>query len=201
MRLLQILCAASAVAAAIEPPKHAFRGLTASSIETFGREGGRAPMAQAPGTLNINIIAMGGDPTGATDSYPAFVAAINAALNVSTAAKAADVGAGGVTIDLAGGTYSLSRSVYMSGWQYRQFTIANGAVVAGAGFNASGYLFDMGPGVQQLTFTNLLLDCNFTGGGLRFDATLQMTVRGRGSAQVCSARCGATHHARKRKRA
>jgi len=130
MRLLQAICAISAVAA-FEPPKHAFRGLKQTSIDAFDREPAPAkhafPGLQAPNTLNINIIALGGDPTGATDSYPAFMAAIDAALNISTSSKAADVGAGGVTIDLAGGTYSLSRTVYMSGWQYRQFTIANGA--------------------------------------------------------------------------
>lgn len=129
-------------------------------------------------SVDIGVIALGGDPTGVADSTAALVAAIAAVAERGRSAggvwPAAD-GAGGVTLELGGGVYRVSAPLII-GAGLRDFTIARGTLVAdAAAFPADGYLLEV-TGTTGLTLVGVTLDAAHAGGGARLTDTMQTVV-------------------------
>ena len=130
-------------------------------------------------SVDISVIALGGDPTGVADSTAALRAAIAAVAERGRSAggvwPAAD-GAGGATLDLGGGVYRVSAPLVLQGAGLRDFTIAHGTLVAdAAAFPADGFLLDV-TATTGLALVDLTLDAAHAGGGARLTDTFQTVV-------------------------
>ena len=100
--------------------------------------------------------------------------ALSAAAALARALDLGVVGSGGVTLDLGGGVFKLSRPAIIrgaGGW-----TMWGGSLIADASnFTQGGCLLDVAQ-VQNLGFVELTLDGNLVACGARFDGVVQITV-------------------------
>lgn len=126
--------------------------------------------------MNVDVVSFGADPTGKNDSSAAIQAAIDSAANISSAPnRPSVVGAGGVTVDLVGGTYLISTPLTLYGSHYAGLIIRGGSLIAASGFPASSFALDLRQ-VAQINVEDLNIDMQHSGGCARFDDTLQSTV-------------------------
>jgi hypothetical protein len=131
----------------------------------------------APASQTISIIGLGGDPTGRNDSSAAFAAALSAAATLARGLGLGAVGAGGVTIDLGGGTFLLSAPIAVVG---EGFTLSGGTLLADAASNGwppGACLLDV-VGSQNIAFAALTLDGAHVACGARFDNVVQVDFSG-----------------------
>ena len=124
-------------------------------------------------TRHLNLILFGGDPTGVADSSAALDAALQSAINGTE--RDGMVGAGGVVVDLVGGTYLISRPMLLHGGKFRGFGIRGGTLFAGPSFPPEGLMLDC-VSCSMVFFEDLTIDMQHRGGCMRFDTSLQTTV-------------------------
>jgi len=125
--------------------------------------------------MTISVISHGGDPKGVTDSTAALQSALNAAASLSNRNSLPPAtGSGGVTVDLGGGTFLVSSPLLLH--FVNGIRVSGGTLIASTGFPLMGCIFDV-TGQGNLAFEDLTLDNNHTGGGIRFDNVVQVTVK------------------------
>lgn len=128
-------------------------------------------------TVNIDVIALGGDPTGQLDSSDALDAAVAAAAAAQNAsADDWSLGSHRVTIDLSGGVFALSRPVLLHGRGASAVTLAGGALVALPTFPHDGFLVDIGGWAEGVTLRDLTLDARHVCGGVRVNGAEQTNL-------------------------
>lgn len=157
LRLLAVLALSSRATALAVLPHRIPRGIT------------------VPGSETISIIALGGDPTGRNVSDAAFAAAMSAASAVARGLGLGAVGAGGLTIDLGGGTFLISMPIAVTG---EGFTISGGTLLADSASNGwppGACLLDV-VGTQNIALASLTLDGAHVACGARFDNVVQVDV-------------------------
>lgn len=126
-------------------------------------------------SVDINVIAYGGDPTGVADSTAALTAALAAvAARAGGGGWPGVEGAGGVTLDLAGGVYRVSAPLVVPAGA-RDFTLSHGTLLAADGFPADRFLLEVGA-TTGLALVDLTLDARHTGGCVKLTDALQTTV-------------------------
>lgn len=205
-----IRAAASHLASSPAPHRVPKRAPTGSTVSLFFR-GHPTPYTSSrtctanektftsspPGIMAAPVlypVDFGADPTAATDSSDAFDRVVAAALNSThhnrpgMAKHILDLG--GVTIDLQGGDYLLSRPLEIP-VGFGNVHITSGTIRAAATFPASAYLIEIGgslAGCQQmdpkqkscnenLGFQDLMLDGQLqAAGGLRINSTMGSVV-------------------------
>lgn len=116
----------------------------------------------------------GADMTGKNDSSKAFQAAVNAAFKwaVPGAFISNSTSHGGVVVDLQGGEYLLNTPIYLgTGGNVR---ICCGSLRAAHSFPINAFLLSGHHPLEDITFENLLLDCQRTGGAISFDNALRV---------------------------
>ena len=136
------------------------------------------PSASPPSTETISITALGGDPTGHNDSAPAFALAFAQAAAAASRLGLGAVGAGGLTIDLGGGTFLLSSPVQMYG---QGWTLSGGTMLADArpgAWPAGGCLLNTSGFSQNVGLAGLTLDGAHVACGARVDGVVQFDVSG-----------------------
>lgn len=125
--------------------------------------------------MSLSVIALGGDPTGAQDSTQALQTALSSAASLASSnGLPGSIGSGGVGVDLGGGTYRISSPLLLH--NFNGIRVFGGTIVAGAEFPPTGCLLDV-QGQGNLVFEDLTLDSNHTGGGMRVDNVVEVTVR------------------------
>lgn len=133
----------------------------------------------------VNVFDFGADPTCSEDSSNAFDAVVQAALahdnghGMGAKGKIRDLG--GVTIDLQGGDYQISRPVSIPEW-YGNFRIVGGTLRAGPTFPTDRYLLEIGGDMAACKQANKQKSCNEKIGieDLFFDGDL----RAKGGVQI-----------------
>jgi hypothetical protein len=137
----------------------------------------RVPVHPTPAgpSMTLSVIALGGDPTGVQDSTQALQTALSSAASLSASnALPGATGSGGVGVDLGGGTYRITSPLLLH--YFNGIRVFGGTIVAGVGFPPTGCLLDV-QGQGNLVFEDLTLDSNHTGGGMRVDNVVEVTVR------------------------
>ena len=157
----------------------------------------RAPACAAPASRVFNPVDFGADPTGATDSSDAMEAAMRALLahNGSGPTMASAIrDLGGVTLDLAGGDYLLSRPLRIPP-MVGNLHVRDGTLRASATFSADEWLLNVGNATtckpklpsgkpdgqascnEGITVSNMLFDAaHIAAGGLRVGMVMGTVV-------------------------
>ena len=105
-----------------------------------------ASTAAAPGSPVLTPVAFGADPSGATDSTPAFKALGEALLTYASNSSTLDNGIAdlqGATVDLQGGAYLLSAPFRIPPG-VGNMRVINGDLLAAPSFPRDGYLLHVG---------------------------------------------------------
>ncbi|KAI8524741.1 hypothetical protein RHMOL_Rhmol13G0172600 [Rhododendron molle] len=134
-----------------------------------------------------HVTSYGADPTGKTDSTDALIGALSDAFNQELSdgfLMNGIVNLGGAEIDLEGGTYSISRPLRLPISGRGNFKIQGGTLKASDNFPADGYLIDISSApahdkeydFEYITLRDLMLDSNFTGGGIQVINSLRTTI-------------------------
>ncbi|KAL8233905.1 hypothetical protein R6Q59_020005 [Mikania micrantha] len=135
----------------------------------------------------FSVIGYGADPTGKTDSTDAILAAITAAISVAGDGFLMEgiTNLGGVHISLEGGIYNISRPIKLPVAGRGNIIIFGGTLKASDNFTADGYLLDLSSSSSSpnhdynyefVTLRDLMLDCNFKGGGIRAVDALRTSI-------------------------
>jgi hypothetical protein len=136
------------------------------------------PSTPLPADVNIHITELGGDPTGATDSTAAFVAALALVANRSAGFYGAGPnvdGAGRVTIDLGGGAYLISAPLVASGAAFHDFSLAHGTLIASPTFPPDRFMLEASSSAG-LVLEDLTMDAARTGGCVKLSGTMQTVI-------------------------
>ncbi|KAJ0846075.1 putative endo-polygalacturonase [Helianthus annuus] len=134
-----------------------------------------------------SVIEYGADPTGKTDSTDAILAAISDAVSVVGDGFLMEgiTNLGGVRISLEGGIYKISRPIKLPVAGRGNILIFGGTLKAYDNFTTDGYLIDLSPSSSStnhdynyefVTLRDLMLDCNFKGGGIRIVDALRTSI-------------------------
>nr|XP_043618027.1 polygalacturonase QRT3-like [Erigeron canadensis] len=133
-----------------------------------------------------SVIAYGADPTGKIDSTEAILAAISDAVSVAGNGELIQGinNLGGVQINLEGGIYNISRPIKMPVAGRGNILICGGTLKASDNFTSDGYMIDLSASSSSnhdytyefVTLRDLMLDCNFKGGGIRAIDTLRTSI-------------------------
>jgi hypothetical protein len=128
-------------------------------------------------SVDVNVIAFGGDPTGVADSTAALTAALAAvAARGASGGWPSVEGAGGLTLDLAGGVYRVSAPLVVSAAAgARDFTLAHGTLVADDAFPPARFLLEL-DSTTGVALVDLTLDARHTGGCVKLTDAMQTTV-------------------------
>ncbi|KAL5539236.1 hypothetical protein UlMin_042789 [Ulmus minor] len=140
----------------------------------------------------------GADPTGQEDSTEALVAAISAALEAPHEGFLMEgiANLGGARIDLQGGNYLITRSLRIPATGVGNLMIHGGTLKASEDFPSDGYLIDLSSSsstkketssldaqlssssynYEFITLKDLLLDCNYRGGGISVINSLRTSI-------------------------
>ncbi|XP_061366517.1 polygalacturonase QRT3-like [Gastrolobium bilobum] len=137
------------------------------------------------------VTSYGADPTGNSDSTEALLAAISdAAKGPSKGFLMKDINdLGGAQIDLQGGNYMISKPLQLPVAGVGNLMIHGGTIRASNNFPSDGYLIDLSNtgeskkgststsyNYEYITFKDLLLDSNFTGGGISVINSLRINI-------------------------
>ncbi|KAJ0457156.1 putative endo-polygalacturonase [Helianthus annuus] len=134
-----------------------------------------------------SVIEYGADPTGKTDSTDAILAAISDAVSVVGDGFLMEgiTNLGGVRISLEGGIYKISRPIKLPVAGRGNILIFGGTLKAYDNFTTDDYLLDLSPSSSSInhdynyefvTLRDLMLDCNFKGGGIRVVNALRTSI-------------------------
>ncbi|KZV22163.1 hypothetical protein F511_33793 [Dorcoceras hygrometricum] len=145
-------------------------------------------LATANGTTGhvYHVTSYGADPTGKTDSTNAIIAAVSDALNGPSSGFLMNgiENLGGVRIDLDGGNYLISRPIQFPIPGKGNIFIQGGSLKASNEFPNGSYLIDLSPAstngseyyYEFITLRDLLLDCNYRGGGIQVVKSLRINI-------------------------
>ncbi|KAI3761852.1 hypothetical protein L1987_52274 [Smallanthus sonchifolius] len=134
-----------------------------------------------------SVIDYGADPTGKNDSTDAILAAISDAVSVEGDGFLMQgiTNLGGVQISLEGGIYKISRPIKLPVGGLGNIMIFGGTLKASDNFTTDSYLLDLsssssspnhGYNYEFVTLRDLMLDCNFKGGGIRAVDALRTSI-------------------------
>ncbi|XP_021901645.1 polygalacturonase QRT3-like [Carica papaya] len=132
------------------------------------------------------VTSYGADPTGKSDSTEAFERAFADAIGGPDQGSLMEgiTNLGGAQIDLQGGNYLIARSLRLSPHPVANLLIHGGTLTASKDFPADAFLIDLsssspktgGYNYEFLTLKDLLLDCNYKGGGISVINSLRITI-------------------------
>ncbi|KAK9070156.1 hypothetical protein SSX86_010556 [Deinandra increscens subsp. villosa] len=147
-----------------------------------------SPSSPARSSTGVySVIKYGADPTGKTDSTDAILAAISDAVSVDGDGFLMQgiTNLGGVRISLEGGIYSISRPLKLPVAGRGNIVIFGGTLKASDNFTTDSYLLDLSSSSSSpnsdytyefVTLRDLMLDCNFMGGGIRVVDALRTSI-------------------------
>ncbi|XP_024977626.1 polygalacturonase QRT3-like [Cynara cardunculus var. scolymus] len=148
-----------------------------------------SPSPSSPGRTGSGVFpvtAYGADPTGKTDSTDAILEAISDAVsgNGDGFLMEGIRNLGGVQINLEGGVYKISRPIKLPVAGRGNMQIYGGTLKASDNFTTDGYLIDLSfssssnrdYSYEFITLRDLMVDCNFKGGGIRLIDALRTTI-------------------------
>ncbi|PWA76531.1 pectin lyase fold/virulence factor, Pectate lyase superfamily protein [Artemisia annua] len=132
----------------------------------------------------ILVTTYGADPTGKTDSTDAILEAISDAVSIDTDEYLMQgiSNVGGVQINLEGGIYKISRHIKLPEAGLGNIVIFGGTLKASDNFSTDSYMIDLSSSSNRdysyefVTLRDLMLDCNFRGGGIRASKTLRTSI-------------------------
>ncbi|KAI3781142.1 hypothetical protein L2E82_11143 [Cichorium intybus] len=144
----------------------------------------------SPATIGSGVfpvIAYGADPTGKNDSTDAILAAISDAVSGDGVGFLMQgiANLGGVHISLEGGIYKISRPIKFPVAGRGNILISGGTLKASDNFTSDGYVIDLSSpssssnsqyNYEFVTLRDLMLDCNFRGGGIRTVNNLRTSI-------------------------
>eukprot|EP01084_Bolivina_argentea_P085927 155330_1 len=149
------------------------------------------PLPNANDIPIIYITDFGGDSTGVNDSTNAFLTAINKALSYGTPNTTMINGVkdlGGVTIDLGGGVYKISKPLLIPS-NYGNLRIMDGTICASKDFSPTNeFLLTIGNNInagncagnecnENIAIENMAFDCkHICGGGISLYYTLYTSI-------------------------
>ncbi|KAL8033975.1 hypothetical protein ABFX02_13G190700 [Erythranthe guttata] len=147
----------------------------------------KIPKAANAGPLVYHVTSYGADPTGKSDSTDAILGAISDALNGPGHGVLYQgiVNLGGARVDLDGGNYLISRPLQFPLPGRGNLVIHGGSLIASDNFPNDGYLIDLSPASNNatsvynyefVTMRDLLLDCNYRGGGIQVINSLRTNI-------------------------
>ncbi|EEF30245.1 conserved hypothetical protein [Ricinus communis] len=142
-----------------------------------------AGMNDPPRPRVIQVTSFGADPTGKQDSTAALLRAIESAFQGTRQGSLMDgiTNLGGAHISLEGGSYIISRPLRMPVTRAGNLMISGGTLRASNDFPADGYLIDLSGSstsynYEYITLKDLMLDCNFRGGGISVINSLRTSI-------------------------
>ncbi|GJU54435.1 polygalacturonase QRT3-like protein [Tanacetum coccineum] len=146
-----------------------------------------SPSPSSPERISSGMIlvtAYGADPTGKTDSTDAILEAISDAVSIDTddSLMQGISNLGGVQINLEGGIYKISRPIKLPEAGLGNIVIFGGTLKASDNFTTESYMIDLSSSSSRdysyefITLRDLMLDCNFRGGGIRAIETLRTSI-------------------------
>ncbi|XP_074275777.1 polygalacturonase QRT3-like [Silene latifolia] len=168
----------------------AFRELIAASPSPASAP----PPGQTRNTMVYHVTLYGADPTGKNDSTEALLRVFseigNSNNNNNGNLMDGITNLGGVEINLDGGTYVINRPLHFPTTYLGNILIHGGTLKASDNFPTNGYLIELSASssTQQLssnsasynfeyiTFRDLMLDCNYKGGGITITNSLRIGV-------------------------
>ena len=194
--ILPLLVGASTLAVAAPPrPHHARnraaalstmppRSKTLSRARTSLRTWSEPRHLRASAWDPIYPADYGADPSGRADSSAGFDAAIAVLLTRGSGHtdESGTIDLGGAALDLQGGEYILSRSLYIPS-NYSNFAIYHGTVRASQTFPADGFVIDIGTAdsycqnwgnscTENVDMEDLMIDGSQIANGVRFNAVI-----------------------------
>ncbi|KAF5768800.1 putative endo-polygalacturonase [Helianthus annuus] len=133
------------------------------------------------------VSSYGADPTGKTDSTEAILSAIADAVAEEREGILMDgiTNHGGVQISLEGGIYMISRPMKFPMAGVGNVVISGGTLRASENFTNDSYLIDLSSSAaatsleynyEYITFRDIMLDCNYHGGGIRAINALRTNI-------------------------
>ncbi|KAJ6696044.1 POLYGALACTURONASE QRT3 [Salix koriyanagi] len=167
--------------------------LTRRQLATPSSSSSPAPAPQAmhrpPGSRPrvYQVISYGADPTGKLDSTEALLEAIADAFNGPSEGflMKGIANLGGAYINLQGGNYRISKPLRLPAAGVGNLMIGGGTLTASDDFPADGYLIDLSASspspsssynYEYITFKDLMLDCNYRGGGISVINSLRTSI-------------------------
>ncbi|XP_076959923.1 polygalacturonase QRT3-like [Bidens hawaiensis] len=143
--------------------------------------------SSSPSSGVYSVIEYGADPTGKNDSTDAILAAISEAVSVTGDGFLMQgiTNLGGVRISLEGGIYKISRPIKLPDAGLGNIMIFGGTLKASDNFTTDSYLLDLSSSSSStnhdykyefITIKDLMLDCNFKGGGIQVVDSLRTTI-------------------------
>ncbi|MCO5593813.1 hypothetical protein L7F22_047831 [Adiantum nelumboides] len=149
--------------------------------------------------LIFNPTANGADPTGASDSTTELQLTINQAFEVASRNKlmAGVTDLGGVEVHLSGGQYAISKPLTLPDQGGGNVVIRGGTLRATSSFPSNRFLIELGssqlreewgklggkladshgqPAYENISLQNLMLDGNFTAGGILLLNPIRTTI-------------------------
>ncbi|XP_037486891.1 polygalacturonase QRT3-like [Triticum dicoccoides] len=165
-----------------------YRDLAAGRMESVRSSFGKARRGLATSSASSRVYHVtdyGADPTGAADATAAIKKAIADAFsppsNATMAAGIPDLG--GAEIHLDGGTYLVNGPLTLPASGGGNFKIHSGSLRASAEFPTDRYLIELSAGssassyhYEYVTLRDLMLDCNYRGGGVEVVDSLRVGV-------------------------
>ncbi|XP_076895141.1 polygalacturonase QRT3-like [Bidens hawaiensis] len=139
-------------------------------------------------TRMYGVSSYGADPTGKTDSTDAILNAIADAVAEERDGILMEgiANHGGVQISLEGGIYMISRPVKFPMAGIGNVVISGGTLRASENFTNDSYLIDLSSSsttpssleynYEYITFRDIMLDCNYHGGGIRVINALRTNI-------------------------
>ncbi|GJZ25684.1 polygalacturonase QRT3-like protein [Tanacetum coccineum] len=129
----------------------------------------------------------GADPSGKTDSTDAILSAIADAVEEEREGILMEgiTNHGGVQISLEGGIYLISRPIQFPVTGVGNIVISGGTLRASNNFTTNDYLIDLSTlpnstnhnyNYEYITFRDIMLDCNYRGGGIRAINALRTSI-------------------------
>ncbi|XP_065852119.1 polygalacturonase QRT3 [Euphorbia lathyris] len=133
------------------------------------------------------VTTYGADPTGKSDSTQALLKAIAAVFDDQNPDKGFVLmtgisNLGGAHISLEGGIYQISKPLQLPAAGAGNLIISGGTLRASDDFPADGYLIDLSSNTsssynyEYITLRDLMLDCNFHGGGISVINSLRTSI-------------------------
>ncbi|CAN4081795.1 unnamed protein product [Withania somnifera] len=139
-----------------------------------------------PGPRVYHVTSYGADPTGKLDSTQAILQAISDALQGPTNGFLMQgiSNLGGAQINLEGGNYLISQPLQFPIVGQGNLVIHGGTLKASDNFPTDGYLLDLSTSSNHapeyffefITLRDLLVDCNFRGGGIQVINSLRTSI-------------------------
>ncbi|KDP30156.1 hypothetical protein JCGZ_18189 [Jatropha curcas] len=145
------------------------------------------PSPQVDQARVYQITSYGADPSGKMDSTDALGKAIAAAFQSGSKdflLMNGIINLGGARINLEGGIYRISKPLQLPAAGAGNLMISGGTLLASDDFPTDGYLIDLSSttsssssyNYEYITLKDLMLDCNFRGGGISVINSLRTTI-------------------------